>query len=249
GVSTSGLNPSDFTIISAGSYVEAPVANWTEFTYDLSAYAGQNVYVGIQCVSNDAFILLVDDVTIGATKSPIVYNPSQPVVGKGIKDINYTLKPAAQPATKVQSSRNINSELMGYNVYRDGVKINTAVVENQEYTDTDLPVNTFEYYVTAVYDAGESNPSNTVVIVITDLADITADNEILVYPNPASDYLNIKAENIMHIRILNTLGQVVVDKVIGSDNSNLDISDLKSGIYFIHLDTQKGSVTRKVVVK
>ncbi len=249
GVSTTGLNPTDFTIISAGSYVEAPVEDWSEFTYDLSAYAGQNVYVGIQCVSNDAFILLVDDVTIGATKSPIVYNPSQPVVGKGTKNISYTHKPAAQPATKVQSSRNINSELMGYNVYRDGVKLNTAIVETQEYTDTDLPVNTFEYYVTAVYDAGESDPSNTVVIVITDFADISADNDILVYPNPASDYLIIKAENIMQIRVLNSLGQVVIDNVIGSDNTNIDISDLKSGIYFIHLDTQKGSVTRKVIVK
>ena len=53
----------------------------------------------------------------------------------------------------------------------------------------------------------------------------------------------------MQIRVLNSLGQVVIDNVIGSDNTNIDISDLKSGIYFIHLDTQKGSVTRKVIVK
>ncbi len=63
GVSTTGTAPENFSIISAGNYVEAPV-DWTEYTYDLAAYAEQQIYVGIQCVSNDAFIFFVDDVTI-----------------------------------------------------------------------------------------------------------------------------------------------------------------------------------------
>jgi len=63
GVSTSSTSPQDFTIISTGSYLEAP-ADWTQFTFDLSAYEGENIYVGINCVSNDAFVFMVDDVTI-----------------------------------------------------------------------------------------------------------------------------------------------------------------------------------------
>lgn len=63
GVSTTGTAPADFSIISAGNFIEAPV-DWTEYTYDLAAYAEQQIYVGIQCVSNDAFIFFVDDVTI-----------------------------------------------------------------------------------------------------------------------------------------------------------------------------------------
>ncbi|MDD3235664.1 MAG: choice-of-anchor J domain-containing protein [Candidatus Cloacimonetes bacterium] len=60
GVSTTGTAPANFTIISGATYVSAPVA-WTQYYYDLSAYAGQPVRIGIQCVSNDAFIFLVDD--------------------------------------------------------------------------------------------------------------------------------------------------------------------------------------------
>ncbi|MBZ0242936.1 MAG: choice-of-anchor J domain-containing protein, partial [Bacteroidales bacterium] len=60
GVSTTGTDPADFTIITPGSFVEAPATAWTEFSYDLSAYAGQEVHVGIHCVSNDAFFLMVD---------------------------------------------------------------------------------------------------------------------------------------------------------------------------------------------
>ncbi|MCK5087984.1 MAG: M6 family metalloprotease domain-containing protein [Melioribacteraceae bacterium] len=63
GVSTTGTSPGDFTIISAGSYLAAPTV-WTQYTFDLSAYEGADIYVGINCVSNDAFVFMVDDVTI-----------------------------------------------------------------------------------------------------------------------------------------------------------------------------------------
>jgi len=63
-ISTTGTAIEDFTKISTGEYVEAPVEEWTEVTYDLSAYAGEQIYVGIQCVTNDAFIFMVDDIEI-----------------------------------------------------------------------------------------------------------------------------------------------------------------------------------------
>ena len=87
GVSTT-LDPNDFTIISSGAYVEAPVEDWTEFSYSLAAYVGQDVYVGIQCVSNDAFIFMLDDFSIGATKaSSLAFNPPSPITGSGTKMI------------------------------------------------------------------------------------------------------------------------------------------------------------------
>jgi len=60
GVSTTGTEPDDFTIISGPGYVQVPIA-WTEYCYDLSSYNG-NIFVGIQCVSDDAFVLFIDDV-------------------------------------------------------------------------------------------------------------------------------------------------------------------------------------------
>jgi photosystem II stability/assembly factor-like uncharacterized protein len=62
-VSTTDMDPASFTSISGDTPVEAPMA-WTEFSYDLSAYDGQTVYVAIQCVSEDRFIFMLDDVSI-----------------------------------------------------------------------------------------------------------------------------------------------------------------------------------------
>lgn len=60
GVSTTGTDPDDFTIISGTNSVQVPT-EWTEYCYDLSSYIG-SIFVGIHCVSDDAFILFIDDV-------------------------------------------------------------------------------------------------------------------------------------------------------------------------------------------
>jgi len=64
GVSTTNTNPSSFTIISGSNYLTAPATAWEQKTFNLDAYNGQNVYIGIQCVSNDAFIFMVDDFSV-----------------------------------------------------------------------------------------------------------------------------------------------------------------------------------------
>lgn len=62
-VSTTDTNMASFTKISVNPYT-VPPTSWTEYSYDLSAYDGQNVYIAIQCVSADEFIFMLDDVSI-----------------------------------------------------------------------------------------------------------------------------------------------------------------------------------------
>lgn len=61
-VSTTDMNPASFTFLTPG-YETAPV-DWTQRSYDLRAYNNMTVYVAIQCVSDDQFILEVDDISI-----------------------------------------------------------------------------------------------------------------------------------------------------------------------------------------
>ena len=77
-------NYNDFTIISDGSYLEAPT-DWTLYEFDLSAYEGQNIRIGINYVSNDKFVLQMDEFVVEGTLSnaqneilnfEYYYNPS-----------------------------------------------------------------------------------------------------------------------------------------------------------------------------
>jgi PKD repeat protein len=56
----------DFVELSESPYLEAP-ANWTRFEYTVPADAK---YVAINCISNDIFIFMIDDVFIGVGNSP-----------------------------------------------------------------------------------------------------------------------------------------------------------------------------------
>lgn len=57
----------------------------------------------------------------------------------------------------------------GYNIYKDGVKLNSAVITDNEYTVDNLEYNMegYVFNVTAVYDAGESVYSNDVVVKVS----------------------------------------------------------------------------------
>lgn len=64
-VSTTGnTNISDFTVISAGNN-EAVGGTWTKFQYDLSNYAGQEIYVAINYTSVFKQMLFIDDFYLG----------------------------------------------------------------------------------------------------------------------------------------------------------------------------------------
>ncbi len=58
-----------------------------------------------------------------------------------------------------------NRTPIGYNVYRNGAKINDEPVGSLQYIDEDVPNGTHEYFVTSFYNAGESAPGNIVSVV------------------------------------------------------------------------------------
>jgi len=63
GVTTNQQDISNLTIISGANAVTVP-STWTEYTYALTGYQNQNILAGIQCVSEDGYILLVDDIRL-----------------------------------------------------------------------------------------------------------------------------------------------------------------------------------------
>ncbi|RLF31972.1 MAG: hypothetical protein DRN07_06055, partial [Thermoplasmata archaeon] len=64
-LSTTGTSPSDFTTVLDTVY--STPYDWTQYSYDLSAYAGQNVYLAIRCISVNEFYLYIDDVEVSAS--------------------------------------------------------------------------------------------------------------------------------------------------------------------------------------
>lgn len=76
-------------------------------------------------------------------------------------------------------------------------------------------------------------------------------DRITIYPNPVQDTLNIaykEAFEISRMSIYNTLGQLVAIIINEKPNATaVDVSQLKSGIYFIKIDSDKGSRTAQFI--
>ncbi len=159
GISEGGTEPADFTIISEGNYIEAPTS-WTNYSYDLADYEGEWIRLAINCVSNDAFALLIDDIifTDAEGKNVISQNfekPTSPVLTKRIITENsYTQR-------RTKSSKDL-LELAGYKVYRNGSEIKE--INNPdvfEYTDSELENGTNSYQISSIYSSPEGESALT----------------------------------------------------------------------------------------
>ena len=80
--------------------------------------------------------------------------------------------------------------------------------------------------------------------------EVKGNTEVQVYPNPVDRILNFRKTNgtiIQKINVVNVNGQVL--KTISGDYETIDLSNLKSGFYFINVITNKGSRVHKIIKK
>ena len=73
---------------------------------------------------------------------------------------------------------------------------------------------------------------------------------IAIYPNPATDVVNITAtEDIMFVTIMNNVGQVVYNNKVVNDNMlQVTTTGYEAGVYMIKVETENNVIIKKVVI-
>jgi hypothetical protein len=106
----------------------------------------------------------------------------------------------------------------------------------------------YECFVTAVYYFGESEPSNSVSFLLTEIAS-TADASIELFPNPASDKLIIRSPfSIEKIILTNMTGEQVLTESPSGREAILRLGNLPPGVYYLVLHTGGFTHFRKIIV-
>jgi hypothetical protein len=97
----------------------------------------------------------------------------------------------------------------------------------------------------------ESPGSDTVLVHWPAVGVVEIGNgQIMVYPNPANDNVNVKSTYVINaIEVMNYIGQTVYrnNNVAGKD-TRFSVSALQSGVYFVKVNTEQGVRTVKVTV-
>ena len=112
-----------------------------------------------------------------------------------------------------------------------------------------------------INDANVTSADNTTengVVHITDgvlLPNLTSieeiDNlDILVYPNPAANQLNISlsSDELLDLTLLDVNGKTVLSRTISNFSNTLDISRIDAGLYFLRIGNNQNYSTTKIQI-
>lgn len=83
--------------------------------------------------------------------------------------------------------------------------------------------------------------------ITTATKDITIEDDVLLYPNPSSDIVKIeyKEHIIKNVSIVDLMGKVVIE----TKKTEIDISDLPSSTYIVRIYSDRGVITKRLIVK
>lgn len=77
-----------------------------------------------------------------------------------------------------------------------------------------------------------------------------ASNNILVYPNPTSDILNLKYSQIISdIEVLDINGRLILKSPINAKETTVNLNYLQNGIYILKINSEYGTITKKIIIE
>ncbi len=175
--------------------------------------------------------------------------PAVPIVITPNPGVSYG-SPVAGNLGKPNNAKWVNTSraLVGYDIKRDGQVIGSVGPTVTTYTDSNVQGGTRIYNVGAHYTecTAWSDPA-TINVFVTELSpDATT---LRIYPNPASETVNIESTTIKQIIIVNNLGQVVYDSPFNNDYVQINTSNLRKGMYVIFIRTAGTTFTEKLIIK
>jgi len=191
-------------------------------------------------------------------------------------DSNYDSKRLATPVSLFSLNNDKELGIQGRSVFNEDQVIplgfSTQVEENQEYTISigslegellslatiylkDNLLNTITNLSETDYSFTSNQGSQTSRFVIVFTNELLGSNEIsfetiAVYPNPTQNNLTINSPiaDITSIEIYDLRGRSVGVTTLDYKNScQIDMSELKSAMYFVKINTDKGTITKRII--
>jgi hypothetical protein len=143
----------------------------------------------------------------------------------------------------------ITTPIMGYNMYRNNIKINNSLITGLLYYDYSASPDDC-YKLTAVYLETESGFSNEACIKDVGIRENISFSNVKIIPNPSTGKINIATglSSTYHLAIYSMQGIKVFEKESFTDGM-LDISNLPKGMYILKIATKNESIAKKIVIQ
>ena len=130
---------------------------------------------------------------------------------------------------------------LNYKLYRPatGEIFDIALTYNPEYPSSD-----------GKFAVNSASLAENLVMNITSVIMLENEDQIKVFPNPATDMLNVVSDvEVKGVTLVNFIGQKVMSQAENSSRFQLNVSDFTPGIYFLKIETMSGNIiTRRVSI-
>lgn len=199
---------------------------YNKYTVDLSAYAGQEVFLGFRHFTQTAaYALCIDNITItnaiwAGTASTTVRHH----IFRSFDGVNYTMIGWADgDATSFD-----DNAVQNVNQYYKVTAVNT--VSGGQTCESDYAMST-----DGIHD----------YVYIQTLGIEEIDSNISIYPNPTNGIVNIEVEGLKGIIVMNAIGQTILETV----ENQIDLSQFGTGLFMLRIATEQGVRMQRVIIE
>ena len=233
----------DFTTIQEWNISKEQGTNWYEYTADLGAYAGKEIYVAIRHffsqeqwneLDNGYYVdaLNIDDIIITNIFKDYDFVPTYSNTDKTYFNVLISnplekvtgLKATAKSEEEIELTWDKTPRAKSYKIYRDNVVI--ANTETNSYTDKNVKHNTTYCYEVAAVAGGETFEHSEKVIIKTDQKKHSA---VLTKFTPETIYIDGETSVAMNLTVLNDGSEQFLAKasytLTCDDNTNVTINN------------------------
>lgn len=223
--------------------VAADVPDQTMIDFKLVAMTGDESWENEFSIAANAPALTISDVVVSGD----VIDPGETVVMKfGVRnegggtayDVLANISCSSEDIKIIQKSFT-KDELLPNGVMPVSLNIFVpSTVVNGSMYQVNIDVSSSQYFANKVYD----------LLVGTIALDENVDEQTIeLYPNPTSGMLNFDIDTNVDVVVYNHQGQVMMRYV--DCKNQIDISNLRSGIYFVEISNERNHIIEKIILK
>jgi hypothetical protein len=78
----------------------------------------------------------------------------------------------------------------------------------------------------------------------------TANSQLVIYPNPARDFIMIRStEDLQSVKIFNNLGVLVFDKALTTKEIRVSSASFPAGLYLVQVDSRANRICRSILIE
>jgi hypothetical protein len=94
-------------------------------------------------------------------------------------------------------------------------------------------------------NAGSNDIFLAKISTTTGMHEVTDGSLLLLYPNPTTGIIHLQSSssNVLSFKLFNTLGE----ELFSTDQTALDLSQFRAGVYFIQVETENNTLTKKMI--